>query len=207
MISTRHKFLFVHIPKTAGNSIRLALEPFCDDELTFNEKQTAYNERHGGAAHRFDIKSPISNAGKHARLYQLHDSWSTEQSGDWDSYVKIATVRNPWDRMISYYFSPHFERTEFDEDDFLAFIEKMVDRNQAGFVLINEKMAIDRILRFETLTTDFAHLCQDLGISAALPHVNASTRRDYRTYYSARSRDKVATLYKRDIDLFGYSFD
>ena len=41
MISTDRKFLFIHIPKTGGNAIRLALRDYVDDEIVVNEKQQA----------------------------------------------------------------------------------------------------------------------------------------------------------------------
>ena len=43
MISKKNKFIFIHIPKTAGNSIRLAINDYSEDEIIFNEKQEKYN--------------------------------------------------------------------------------------------------------------------------------------------------------------------
>jgi hypothetical protein len=43
MISTSHQFLFVHIPKTGGNSIQTILLPFSDDQKNTSTKQDGVN--------------------------------------------------------------------------------------------------------------------------------------------------------------------
>lgn len=206
MISRSHKFIFVHIQKTAGNSIRLAIEPYCIEGLMFNEKQEEYNAELG-AFHRFNIKNSPLKLGKHARLQMMYDAWDANTLGPWESYLKFTCVRNPWERLISFYFSPHLEREAFDEEEFIAFAKSAVDKSQMGFVTLDGQLAVDRIVRYETLKSDFAVLCDELGIEADLPHVNQSKRKPYQEYYTAKSRAVVEALYRDDIDRFGYSFE
>ena len=40
----------------------------------------------------------------------------------------------------------------------------------------------------------------------ALDQVNSSRRGDYRDYYDQPLIDGVSTLYRRDLELFGYEF-
>ena len=37
LVSEKNKFIFIHIPKTAGSSMRALLEPFEQDFLSLND--------------------------------------------------------------------------------------------------------------------------------------------------------------------------
>ena len=206
MISQTHKFVFVHIQKTGGNSTRLAIAPYCIDDIAVNEKQKACNDALGGV-HRLGIKNSPLNLSKHASLQAIHDRWDTAALGPWTSYLKFACVRNPWERLISFYFSPHFGRDQFNEAEFSSFVASAVNRAQIEFVTIDGRPALDRVLRFENLTRDFAAFCSDVGIEAELPHVNQSKRGPYQEYYTAQTRALVGDLYRREIEHFEYTFD
>ena len=68
-------------------------------------------------------------------------------------------------------------------------------------------LMVDFIGRFERLEEDFKCLSQCIGIQyASLPHTKQSDRKDYREYYTDALRDRVAALYKDDIEYFDYSF-
>jgi hypothetical protein len=66
--------------------------------------------------------------------------------------------------------------------------------------------AMDFIGRFESLTEDWAVLQNKLGISSELPHLKATDHRPYRSYYNQELIEEVASMYPRDIQLFGYDF-
>jgi hypothetical protein len=68
-------------------------------------------------------------------------------------------------------------------------------------------LLVDEIGRYETLRADFARICRHVGIEPLLPHLNRSHHRDYRTYYTERTRALVAEHFRKDIELFGYTFD
>lgn len=83
LISHEKKFLFVHIQKTAGSSLTQLLTEFIPDLVPY--------------------------MGTHD-----HAVWA-KNKGEfiWDEYYKVAFVRNPWDRLLSWYmmitqFSEYF---------------------------------------------------------------------------------------------------
>ncbi|WP_294222706.1 sulfotransferase family 2 domain-containing protein [uncultured Shimia sp.] len=205
MISKQKKFVFVHIQKTAGNSIQRALEPFGEDAIVENPKQRKHNAELG-AINRFGIKGAYINVGKHAKLSQIHQHWNTEALGDWNQYLKFTCVRNTWDRLVSLYFSPHFGRTKFDAQDFHRFIEDTASMSQSAFVMVDSRLGIDRFLRFEHLAEDFGELCAQLGIQATLPHLNQSVHAAYAQYYDPEARKLVEDLYAEEIEQFGFKF-
>src|SRR2546430_14424677 len=96
MISFQKRFLFVHVPKTAGNSIQSVLRDYSEDELV-----ALRGEQDG--VERFGLRNPNYKIKKHSTLAEYREALGNEQFG---SLYKFTCVRNPWDRMVSYYFTP-----------------------------------------------------------------------------------------------------
>lgn len=69
------------------------------------------------------------------------------------------------------------------------------------------RQLVDYVGRYETLESDFAHVCAQLGLDLRLPHLNRTRHRDYRSYYSDEARARVQELWQTDIRSFGYDFD
>ena len=144
---------------------------------------------------------------KHATLPEIHSQWDERQLGPWDQYYKFACVRNPWDRLVSLYLSPHKGNSTFDEGEFRDLIKNTKKGTQSVFVTEGDQLAVDFLMRFENLQQDFSTVCEKTGIPAGLPHVNQSQRKSYQEYYSNKTRDLVYKLYRRDIELFGYEYE
>ena len=73
----------------------------------------------------------------------------------------------------------------------------------------DNQLLVDFVGRFETLEADFQHVVSALAIGPrVLPHAMQShrKRKAYQHYYSSDTRQAVANLYRRDIDLFNYRF-
>jgi hypothetical protein len=72
------------------------------------------------------------------------------------------------------------------------------------------KTGVDFIGRFELLATDFAKVCDCVGIvpPLALPHVFNSHRAcHYSNYYDEESADWIRKRFAVDIEQFGYEFE
>jgi len=68
------------------------------------------------------------------------------------------------------------------------------------------RIIVDRILKFETLAYDFAELCRELGLHCRLPHLKASRRGPYQQYYDRETIALVARWFADDIAMFGYTY-
>jgi hypothetical protein len=201
MISFQKGFLFVHIPKTAGNSIQSALRDYSEDQLV-----ALRNEQDG--IERFGLRNPKYKIRKHSKLSEYHDALGEEQ---FLTLYKFTCVRNPWDRMVSYYFTPTQNPETWNRKKFRAVISKAV--SVADYLQLDNGgkdpfANVDYIMRFENLADDFRAVCTAIGISpATLPVYNRSSREHYAKYYDDELREFVRTRFAVEIARFNYAFE
>lgn len=202
MLSSKYKFLFIHIPKTGGNAIQKTLLPYSDDKMVFT------NDMHDGID-RFEIRSQSINIHKHS---SLEDYRTQLDKATFDELLKITCVRNPWDRCVSFFFSPHRGPVNWSEAEFVEFIKSTV-KPHAHFLKTSNAATnyfdnIDFYIRFEHIAKDFKVLCEKLQIdNLQLPHINKSNRENYQKYYkSQQTIDLVADIFKDEIKRFQYTF-
>jgi hypothetical protein len=206
MISTSKKFVFIHVPKTAGNAVQNILRHYSDDDLCVG----ASPRTDEGIIDYLEVGNPlIPKLTKHSGVGTLYSNWNTRRLGDIEDYFKFATVRNPWDRAISFYFWRRFKT--FTKNTFL---EEVVARVPPMHHYLTYKeqgvKKIDYILRYENLTEDFARLCNTINIKhEPLPVANKShdKTKHYTEYYDDETREAVAKKYAKDIEAFGYEFE
>jgi hypothetical protein len=184
MISTKMQFIFIHIPKTGGNSISTVLLPYSDEHKTVNQ---IYQD----GIERFGLRNFLIPTVKHSTLQDYKDALKDS----YYSFFKFTIVRNLWDRMISYYFSPHREVSCFNKADFIKLLRET--KSQEEYITLKRKPAIlnrfinpfrdldfDFIMQFENLQQDFNQLCAILKIPQyKLPILNQSDREHYSVYY------------------------
>lgn len=202
MISTSHSFIYIHVPKTGGNSIQSKLLPHSDDLISLSAA-------HHDGIERFEIRSPNLNIHKHSTLLDYQNQL---ESGKFGSLVKACGVRNPWDRCASHFFSPHRGPTRWSPADFYSFIESTV--HPLGYYIKTQRGSdnifnnIDHFIRFEYINKDLQSFCSSVGLhNLDLPHLNKSTRRPYQAYYQSEEIVRlVQQKFQDEIDYFGYVF-
>jgi chondroitin 4-sulfotransferase 11 len=153
----------------------------------------------------------------------------------WDGAFKFAFVRNPWDRLVSWWSMIDAYRDAFrrgarmnrfftyvleNSATFEEFIlncqadiadpdgRKCILRNQLDYLTDSDgRLLVDYIGRFENLAADFTAVTRQLGLpDIALEHRNRTTHAPYADYYTDRTRAVVERAYQRDIARFGYAF-
>ena len=135
----------------------------------------------------------------------------------WNNYYKFCFERNPWDRVISYYYFISNERrlrgksmpslSEFIDSGGAQPLKKYGIENY----MIDGKIVVDRVCLYENMELELETVCNRLGIpeKLVLPRAKGNLRTDrrhYREILGDKDRDKIAKLFADEIALFGYIF-
>jgi Sulfotransferase family len=189
-------------------------------------------QKTGGNAVRAGLGVLIDDARKHFLARELRELYG---KATWDSSFKFTFVRNPWDRLVSWWSMIDSAREFIDpaqppnrffgyvltharsfEEFLLRCTDEIIDsdgrkqifRNQVDY-LADESgtIIVDFIGRFERLQESFNEVSRRLGrMPVELPRLNASSHAAYTEYYTPAMAETVAKLYARDIEMFGYRF-
>lgn len=215
IISRGRGYVFVHVPKTGGTALTLALEARAmKDDLILGDtpKARARKQRLAGL-------TPRGRLWKHATLADIDGVVS---EADLAAMFVVTLVRNPWDRLVSLY---HWLQTQqFDHPavglaqsrDFSGFLADPLQQatltawTTAAYVTTaGGAERCDLFARLECLDQDLAPFEAHLGFRVTpLARANRSDRAaDWRGYYSDADAALVARICAADIARFGYRFD
>lgn len=214
IISRARRYIFVHIPKTGGTALSLALEArAAKDDILIGDTPKA--RRRAG---RWKGVKAAGRLWKHSTLADLPGLLTEDEIA---ALQPVAMVRNPWDRAVSYY---HWLREQSfahpavglaKTHDFSTFLNHGQTRTALrlwpyGAYLRRrdgaEQQAI--FIRLEHFAADALPFEAHLGFRLTLPHANASPRaRDWRPHYSDADAALIADLCAEDIARFGYGFE
>ncbi|MDA5095652.1 sulfotransferase family 2 domain-containing protein [Aliiroseovarius sp. KMU-50] len=215
IISHGRRYIFVHAPKTGGTSLALALEARAmKDDLMLGDTPKATKRRR-----RLKDVQAAGRLWKHSTLRNVEGPVTPDQMRD---YFVFMLVRNPWDRMVSYY---HWLREQsFDHpavtlaksSAFADFLRAPATQASfratpyASYVTDGKGRELaDLFVRLEHVDEDLPALETHLGFSLRpLPHENRSDREvDYRRFYTDELAEIVANCCREDIRRFGYQFN
>jgi hypothetical protein len=187
LISHKHKFITIDIPKTGTTSINNTIA-----RSGIMEKK-----------HDFTVEMSQKAGLRHGAYDQCIKKFPTCKN-----YFVFSFVRNPWDRAVSFwFFRKYMCNMTISEDlalkDFLL-KERMLSTQYSYVKGFTNNSFIGR---FENLQEDFDTICDKIGIpQQQLPHVNETNHKHYTEYYDDETREIVAEKYAKDIEMFNYKF-
>ena len=213
MISRTKYFIFIHVPKTGGNSVSTALQTYTDIQFV-----AANSPKGFGLSENFWPIDPIYGSIKHFSV----DKWSELLGESISDYFLFGTVRDPIDRALSLYFfmkqtliqeqmfwledNSEDARVRFSKSEFHKFLLSGVP-SQLSFLKSSAGLDI-HLMRFERLIEDFAVVCRKLGLNeASLPVINASRRPPLKHLLEAETQKLLVKVYEEDFRSFGYEYE
>ena len=188
MIIKDYKTIFVHIPKNAGTSIETF---FKKDTYTFDERM--FN--------RHDTIKEIR--------WKLECNDKFKKSKEYNKWKKFAIVRNPYDRMVSWYFFYNIKNLtrHADNTSFYRWVKNPTKFNlfeETKYLLKPQYTWIDdtvTILKYENLNEELNNF---FNKEIELPIINKTNHKQYLEYYNQESLDVVYEKYKKDFKKFNY---
>jgi len=224
IISRTHKYIFIKSLKTASTSVEAALSKCCSEQDVVTPLGDYWFNR--------DERGEWVHSAMNAEGFLQHDFASDVKRKVppeiWSEYFKFSIVRNPWDRVVSLFswearnnaaLKPakrFYHRLGIPFDDFRE-KRKLFREFVAGdwitndrFYLIDGKLCVDFVIRYEHLEQDFREVCARVGLPPlTLSHLKAGLRQgehSYFEYYDETTKSVVAQRHANDIRLFDYKF-
>lgn len=146
-----------------------------------------------------------------------------EKKEDINDYFKFTVIRNPWDRMVSFY---HYHKEKIIKNDnptktweylkdltFKKFLKSTkfqkwaLVNNITDFITYNKKIYIDYYINFDNFENDFKVVKQISGMENELLEKNKSIHKSYKHYYNDKSKKIINFLFKKEIKFFNFKFD
>lgn len=195
-----NNFIFLHIPKTGGSSIKCSINTNSVGECPLQHGHTRMSDRL-----------------KHAEKNNI----------DLDQLFKFTIVRNPWDRAVSCYaylktggnnpsdqkFIEQFTSNFTTFESYVHNLKFMITKpffpgglNHMSSMCDWHDSPVDFVCRLEEIDLDWCYICDKINIDTELKKINTSSRASYKEYYTKETRDLIADIYADDIDRYNYKF-
>jgi hypothetical protein len=214
LISHKHKFITIDIPKTGSRSLRESLLPLGILDVYGAPNRSADFYQHDGAIR--------------AKTQFAKNNWI------WNEYFKFTIVRNPWERYFSFFkYFKSYSKKYITRDKSIIWdepkinlgklcVELFKDRDNQTvlkYIILNNKpqashycdetgeVIVDHIASFEDLENEFVLLCNKVGIKTPkLQHENKSVDSlKMEEIYNQELIDLVAEKEKSVIQLKRYN--
>ena len=187
-VNRKNNFVFVHVPKCGGRSIK----------RVFDIK----NHDHAGIQN-LNIENKNSDLFKFAFV-----------RNPWDRFVSAFEYikRGGIPKLDSYCTRSYLMKQKPTFKNFIK-AEHTWSRwvfffPQVNFISINGSIALDFVGRFENLQNDFDYVCDQINHGRIkLPHINKTKHPHYTEYYDDESIEFVSQYFADDIKAFDYKFE
>ena len=210
--------IYVHIPKTGGTSIRKLLVNLKNNDVLNNDKKKYY---YSEELKRRKISSIHGKARDYLEFIE-QDLWSKS--------LKFASVRNPWDLMVSSYHwwlqngnkfdrlkNMYLDISKMNFEEYLKssyganMINECVGNIEDWFLDKDKNLILDGLVRLEHFENDFLKLIQKSNKKiynfSDLPKENVTKRKEYQFYYNNHTSLLIEERFKFLIDYCGYKYD
>ena len=207
LVSHKKKFIYIKNAKVAGTSIEAYFDKYCipfEKDYKQNHSVSFKESKYGIRTGRLTLDiTPLIN---HSSAIDIK-----KYIGDnkFNSYLKFCVIRNPYDKMVSYYFFLKKWKKEHNLT-FKEFCKEYHCKNIERYSIDGDS-CIDFYIRFEYLLEDLEKLCKILEIEfkkEELQYYKSEFRekRPYQDFYDEETRKIVYNSHKEEFKKFNYKF-
>jgi len=226
IISHKYKFIFIKTEKTAGTSVEIAFSKYLDRRdiitpLTLDDERIRIEKGYRGAQNYvIPLRHYLPADWKNLFLRQKRLSYFNHASADfvrrhieadiWNSYFKFCFERNPWDKVVSYYYWLHQKEPRPSISEFIQSGSAKRVRG-IGLYTSGNQILVDKIYMFENLHNDMEEIASTVGLPEVpeLPRAKATQRCDNRSYRQILNefhREQISHAFAREIAYLGYQW-
>ena len=237
LINYKKKFIFLHNPKTAGTAIEVFFSQSRNPDdfhigslrdnnkitpLKFSKKMINYSLHNPSYS---AIKDSIKNTcfrefieGSNKKYFgkkftiQPQNAYAGEIQSyfkdEWNDFFKFCVVRNPWDRIKSFYkwfdykylsFEEFVEKLSLD----INFKEKFKGLDASNYYKIDGKICVNFIIKFEDLYDDFNKVLTKMGLSN-IKNIQKYKEKKDDIIHSEKTIKIISSLCSEEINDFNY---
>lgn len=206
-------FVFIHVQKSAGTSIKGALAYY---DLMRQGERVDPGKRADWIAPK-NFPEPVLELPTHATALQVQQCIGATRFAELFSF---AVVRNPWDRELSWYTynlqleagPDHAKVTPYK--DFNDYVRRYLEEH--GTLLapspqsrhLNDRdgtQLVDRVLKYENLHEEFSAVVEEQSLEGVeLDHFNQSYHAPWTEAYTRETFDLVKPRAQADAEAYGY---
>ncbi|MFT5823549.1 MAG: hypothetical protein ACI8ZM_004811 [Crocinitomix sp.] len=190
LISHKLKMIFIHVQRTGGTTFSNII--------------------------REKILTKSNDHCQHSNSRTLNSTFFEKHK----DYYTFGFTRNPWDRILSWYSFIHFndqkslpeERKRFEEflelDAAADFTKQTFHYNSLDYFTTKKgELIVDKIFHYENMENNIGVLLNQFNLPLTeIPIMNETSKKDYKDYYTDKSRNLIAQKCKKDIAYFNYIF-
>lgn len=191
---------FVNIPKTAGTSIRVALDykKYPHEHLWAAKIIERLGQDEWNRLFTFTfVRNPWDRV-----VSQYHFRAQKEPHALWKDLYPQEYWDDPLVDFKTWVYEAYGDHGAARHPHGPAFSEW---RLQTDWYMDGDECLVDFIGSFERLHRDFSHVCQRIGVPTRnLSHHKQSTHGPWQDYYDSATADIVAEYFARDIEILGY---
>jgi hypothetical protein len=215
IVNNTYRFIYLHVPKTGGTSLKLYLDRF---------------SRSGDICLTKGVHSEPAH-GRKAELRKHSSARDVSQylgAAEFDRYFRFSVVRNPFERANSIF---HFLKFKFRSwpksrimDRFETVDDLVVSRffrqpgpggifePQTSWLMLDGQVAVNFLARLETLDADMATIFRRLSLGDQPPpierrNVSRPVDNDAHSLLAPAAVDSIRRRYAADFEALGYSPD
>jgi hypothetical protein len=185
MVHDGLKVIFIHIPRTAGNSISAALRSFPG----------------GDKDNRF----------RHCDLRWYYKHWPEKVK----NYFIFTSIRNPYEMVYSHYYYKKMqgkaEATIYSFNEWVFRYHGNIEyqygycfKPALEFIRLDCEDVKVHFMYYEKLQETWEDICKQIGIKKELDHLYPSEKPDYKKAYNNQSIEIIKAKFADDFYCFGY---